>query len=350
MINFFRRIRRKLLYNKKTSRYLKYAIGEILLIMIGIFMALQLQNWNEKRKQKEQFKATLDQLYTSIKYDTEVFYRQDLIFTNQRIAIDSLLYFPDGINSNDLPYIFHYISLDNKPYTSESIYYSQQLKPDVDNKEEIELTKEIINYVSRISTNTYFKNERLEKAIRDKHIAIPKMNLEDLNGDWDYTDTTHFDRVDIKNAHDLIRSREFRAILKTSRSYKIWNMSEAENFNADGISIQNLIQKYHPGVKITYKDVGIIGTALYGYNDVGASSTPMELTDENENTWELTHYFKKGTVKFRCRDSWALNWGGSDFPNGIGYQDGPDIPVEKEGNYRVIFKPETGEYSFELLD
>jgi len=50
MIKFFRRIRKRLLTENKFSKYLIYAIGEIALVMIGILLALQVNNWNENRK------------------------------------------------------------------------------------------------------------------------------------------------------------------------------------------------------------------------------------------------------------------------------------------------------------
>ena len=50
MIKFFRRIRQQLLTENKFSKYLLYAIGEIVLVVIGILIALQINNWNEKRK------------------------------------------------------------------------------------------------------------------------------------------------------------------------------------------------------------------------------------------------------------------------------------------------------------
>ncbi len=46
MIKFFRKIRQNLLSEGKTGKYLKYAIGEILLVVIGILLALQINNWN----------------------------------------------------------------------------------------------------------------------------------------------------------------------------------------------------------------------------------------------------------------------------------------------------------------
>jgi hypothetical protein len=50
MIKFFRKIRQNLLTEGKTSKYFKYAIGEIILVVIGILIALQINNWNEMRK------------------------------------------------------------------------------------------------------------------------------------------------------------------------------------------------------------------------------------------------------------------------------------------------------------
>ena len=50
MIKFFRKIRQNLLSEGKTGKYVKYAIGEIFLVMIGILLALQVNNWNDNRK------------------------------------------------------------------------------------------------------------------------------------------------------------------------------------------------------------------------------------------------------------------------------------------------------------
>lgn len=52
MIKFFRKIRQKMLTENKFSNYLLYAFGEILLVVIGILIALQINNWNENNKNR----------------------------------------------------------------------------------------------------------------------------------------------------------------------------------------------------------------------------------------------------------------------------------------------------------
>ncbi|RIA09166.1 hypothetical protein OE09_0995 [Flavobacteriaceae bacterium MAR_2010_72] len=62
MIKFFRRIRQGLLSDNKYSKYLLYAVGEIILVMIGILLALQVNNQNELRKTRIEEKLALGQL------------------------------------------------------------------------------------------------------------------------------------------------------------------------------------------------------------------------------------------------------------------------------------------------
>ena len=52
MLNFFRKTRKKLADDNKPVKYFRYAIGEILLVVIGILIALQINTWNEDRKDR----------------------------------------------------------------------------------------------------------------------------------------------------------------------------------------------------------------------------------------------------------------------------------------------------------
>ncbi|WP_353779446.1 DUF6090 family protein [Winogradskyella sp. 3972H.M.0a.05] len=71
MIKFFRRVRQKLLSENKFSKYLIYAIGEIILVVIGILIALQINNWNEKRQNKLKVNTLLQKVQNDIEIDIE---------------------------------------------------------------------------------------------------------------------------------------------------------------------------------------------------------------------------------------------------------------------------------------
>ena len=71
MIKFFRKIRYKLMEQNKTGRYFKYAIGEIILVVIGILIALQINNWNENRKDRSQETVVLEQLLADFESNLE---------------------------------------------------------------------------------------------------------------------------------------------------------------------------------------------------------------------------------------------------------------------------------------
>ena len=83
MINFFRRIRQQLLNDSKMGKYLFYAIGEIFLVVLGILIALSINNWNEGQKDlkkeqeiliqiEEEYETNLAQLEEKISQRTSI--------------------------------------------------------------------------------------------------------------------------------------------------------------------------------------------------------------------------------------------------------------------------------------
>src|SRR6056300_1738580 len=66
MIKFFRKIRQKLLSENKLSKYIIYAIGEIILVVIGILIAFSLNNWNDYRKNQKKEKLFIDGLINDL--------------------------------------------------------------------------------------------------------------------------------------------------------------------------------------------------------------------------------------------------------------------------------------------
>lgn len=63
-------IKKKLMETGHLGRYLKYVIGEILLIVVGILIAVSMNNWNEKRKDKKAVRSVLEIVMEDLKADT----------------------------------------------------------------------------------------------------------------------------------------------------------------------------------------------------------------------------------------------------------------------------------------
>ena len=69
MINFFRKIRKQLANDNKPLKYMRYAIGEIFLVVIGILIALQINNWNQDRIEHQIEKRLLKELHENLEYN-----------------------------------------------------------------------------------------------------------------------------------------------------------------------------------------------------------------------------------------------------------------------------------------
>jgi hypothetical protein len=69
MIKFFRKIRQNLLMENKTGKYFKYAIGEVILVVIGILIALQINNWNNNRIEYKLESNILSEILVNLEKD-----------------------------------------------------------------------------------------------------------------------------------------------------------------------------------------------------------------------------------------------------------------------------------------
>jgi hypothetical protein len=72
MIKFFRHIRQRMIKENRVSKYLLYAIGEIMLVVIGILIALQINNWNDGRLQRNEERKLREDLYSEFEQNLKV--------------------------------------------------------------------------------------------------------------------------------------------------------------------------------------------------------------------------------------------------------------------------------------
>ena len=91
MITLLRRIRRSLIESGSARKYLVYAIGEIALVVFGILIALQINNWNEGRKKRQVEIETLLELKEGMRTNQELLSKENQAFQNDIKEIRSLL-------------------------------------------------------------------------------------------------------------------------------------------------------------------------------------------------------------------------------------------------------------------
>ncbi|MBO3117166.1 hypothetical protein J4050_10435 [Winogradskyella sp. DF17] len=100
MSKVFNKIRYALLSDNKTGKYLKYAIGEIILVVIGILIALQINTWNEERKTAIEEGLYLNRLLAENKEDLESF---SIEIKNLEKGIETILTFSEAFKTLNTP-------------------------------------------------------------------------------------------------------------------------------------------------------------------------------------------------------------------------------------------------------
>ncbi|GAA4280355.1 DUF6090 family protein [Gaetbulibacter aestuarii] len=153
MIKIFRNIRQKLLKENKTIGYLKYAIGEIILVVIGILIALQINNWNEKRKDTLKEKSVLAAIHEEFlqnrkQLDSVISYHKKSFHACEKL----IKLFPIDIEKDNLDSISSYLN---------KVFYTWTFNP----------SQGSVNSIISTSSFDIIRN----KELRDLLISWPDM-------------------------------------------------------------------------------------------------------------------------------------------------------------------------------
>ena len=185
MIKFFRNIRQNLLSEGKTGKYFKYALGEIILVVIGILLALQINNWNNKVQEEKLSKLYYEELLIDIENDLEQLNNRINYSERVKNSIYSLIEALQNksyatVNQDTLQYaISHYYRVAGWQFnlnTYKELESSGNLK--YIGKSEIRST--ITDYVNLIE-NSAIVRERYTKDIISKAYYIDKYVFSELN-------------------------------------------------------------------------------------------------------------------------------------------------------------------------
>ena len=102
MINFFRKIRKQLADDKKPLKYLRYAVGEILLVVVGILIALSINNWNEWQQQREKETIILYALKENLESNIQLLEKKIKSIKRQKQSGELIYQLVKNGNTNEL--------------------------------------------------------------------------------------------------------------------------------------------------------------------------------------------------------------------------------------------------------
>ena len=183
MIKFFRRIRQRLLTENRLGKYLIYAIGEIILVVIGILIALQINNNNEAKNNKERFVKVLIEIRQDL--ETDISNTSYVLRVGQKtdslmqLVLEGKLTKDDYLNSEnfDLPWVgLQYNSFDYQKTAFKKFENFQGVIP----KEFDSLTNPINNHYNLVGKQYDDIYAILREEVQERHDFLSN------NFDWYY--------------------------------------------------------------------------------------------------------------------------------------------------------------------
>lgn len=128
MIPIFRKIRKKMADDNRPLKYIRYAIGEIILVVIGILIALQVNNWNQNRIKIAQERDDLENLKEEIQNNIVDFKSLDSLYaTFERSTADGLKIFNNNPKVEDFRQIDTLIATRLKVFPLTTSTYEEML-------------------------------------------------------------------------------------------------------------------------------------------------------------------------------------------------------------------------------
>lgn len=198
MIKFFRNIRQNLLSKNKFSKYLTYAIGEIVLVVIGILIALSINNWNNDKKDKQAELKYLNQIRKSLQ-ENNLILKERIVNDEKTLKFGDQLYnhfktkkeLNDSIKQilvlllNDQMISFNIAAFENLKNDGLSFISNDDLKFEIINIYDKELkyiqnifANQFENYLSGV-INPFF-SDNFEFVSNEKYMSAEPNNYQDL--------------------------------------------------------------------------------------------------------------------------------------------------------------------------
>jgi len=349
MINFFRQIRQKSLTGSKSGKYFLYAVGEIILVVVGILIALYINNESQRNLRDEQYKIALDQIYTHLKCDLDAAVWDLERVQEQREVCDSLIMNQLEVDELQLLKTLHYLDwypgsgfvVSNFDYYIERLQYSP-----------LETSKSsLVFHISafyNLMHNGFQTDYNLTKIkyfspiLTEYEIPVAgKVNLINIFEEVPFQASIYSQDI-LNNLRILSGTVGYSAALASTHN-RIVRLEGLIQFRIGEIeSLMHMIRSFEPDIMFRFDQIEIIGTGLE--HDNGAPVL-MSYNDQN-NTWYIKSKFIEGGISFTSSFATYLTWGKDKTHHDSVKFWGEDIQVE-EGVYLITLDLAKMQYSLE---
>jgi hypothetical protein len=170
MIKFFRKIRQKTLTENKFGKYITYGIGEIFLVVIGIYLAIQFNNWNVENQNKDIASNNIELLITSLEKDSIAFNQLQISIEKDKARLSNFGFRLSQPSSN-LDTLIKIVRYDYKPFIT-------GLNFDNDNTYDALVQSGEINLLNRELKNELFTLYSLHKSAEETNNTHFKLYLD----------------------------------------------------------------------------------------------------------------------------------------------------------------------------
>ena len=218
MIKFFRKIRQKLVSENNLGKYLFYAIGEIVLVVIGILIALSINNWNESRKIRHQDIEFLKNLKAELLIDISALTDRKTEYQriNENIK-NTITLFDRGIQTLTADeyqeivlglYQLQILTPINKNIGRNDLFIAQGTLDRIDK----ELNRRFLTYLQ--------KTQSINAAITKLGETLQQLNILHIHPNVDYNEINpKANQVDF-NFEEIFDKKEIRNVLQVSFRYR----------------------------------------------------------------------------------------------------------------------------------
>jgi len=242
MINFFRKIRKKLADDNKPLKYARYAIGEILLVVIGILIALSINNWNEKRKisneienvftlLEQELKANINESNNFLKYG----YQKDSVrtlFNENKVTREMILASPS------FSLIFRDFGTRTIKFLDDRLIEIIALEKQIPSKY-TDLIPELKLLKRRIDEHRFWESKALDLARRKTEEYVNKFTWYHIfdslaikkHIQHSLTDTIYRNNVNYYNRLQLDENVWYASLLRTSSVAALWQIKQIKSLD-----------------------------------------------------------------------------------------------------------------------